>query len=92
MSYVEAVRIIQSEPPFTLQKVPSFVCFNQNRMFSDYIIRNPRVIRTASESFGRWFALHRTRLSIVLVLGQVKNTWFLTALSVDTLHATIPSL
>jgi len=38
-------------------------------------------IRTASESFGRWPAPHKTRLSIVL-----------TALSVDTLHATIPSL
>jgi len=44
-SYAEAVRIIQSEPPFTLRKVPSFVCFNQNRMFPDYIIWNPCVIR-----------------------------------------------
>jgi len=35
-------------------------------------------IRTASESFGRWFAQHITHLSIVLVLGQVKKTCFYT--------------
>jgi len=35
-------------------------------------------IRTASESFGRWSTPHRTRLSIVLVLGQVKKTRFYT--------------
>jgi len=35
-------------------------------------------IRTAPESFGRWSAPHITRLSIVLVLGQVKKTCFYT--------------
>jgi len=35
-------------------------------------------IRTESESFGRWSAPHRTRLSIILVLGQVKKTCFYT--------------
>jgi len=44
-SYAEVVQIIQSEPPFTLHKVPSFVCFKQNRMFPDYIKRNSCVIR-----------------------------------------------
>jgi len=35
-------------------------------------------IQTASESFGRWSTPRGTRLSIVLVLGQVKKTCFYT--------------
>jgi len=36
------------------------------------------IIRTASESFGRWSVPHRTRLSDVLVFDQVKKTCFYT--------------
>jgi len=62
-SYVEAVRIIQPEPSFTLQKVPNFVGFNQNRMFLDYIIQNPCVIRIIK------FGLHQN-----LLAGGLHNT------------------
>ena len=79
-SNAEAFWIIKSEPTLTLQKVPSFPLFHPVSHFPDYIIRNPCVIRTASESFGRWYAPHRTRLSDVLDSGQVKKMYFTTFL------------
>jgi len=99
-SCAEVVRIIQSEPPFTLQKVPSFVCFNQNRMFPDYIIRNSCVIRIIKSGLHQNLlvsGLHHTEHICQLFWSWVKSrkhvfTRFLTALSVDTLHAIIPSL
>ena len=82
-SYVEVVRIIQSETTIHPIESTKFRLFQPESYVSGlYNLKsmcNPDYkIRTASESFGRWSAPHRTRLSIILVLGQDKKTCFYT--------------